>query len=61
MITTASFVTPFVNRYDKRLFPLVRQLFFVPDQLSKLMYLKIQCFSSCLNHINTLRPQPQKH
>jgi hypothetical protein len=44
-----SFINLFVNRYEKRLFLLVRQFFFVPDQLNKYIILKyiilpVHCF-----------------
>jgi hypothetical protein len=41
--TAVSLITLFVNRYDNWFLPLVRQLFFVPDQHNKFMYLRMQC------------------
>jgi hypothetical protein len=49
VITTVSFIAVFVNRYRNWLFPLVRQFFFVPDQLNKLMNLWTQYFPSCFD------------
>jgi hypothetical protein len=44
IITTVCLIPLFVNRYHNWLFPLVRQFFFVPDQLNKFMNLQMQCF-----------------
>jgi hypothetical protein len=43
LITAVSFITCYVNRYDSLFLPLVRQFFFVPDQLNKFVDVKMQC------------------
>jgi hypothetical protein len=49
---TLSFITLFVNRYNNSFLPLVRQFFFVQNQLNMFVDLRMQYVTACLNQFS---------
>jgi len=43
------FITLIINRYNDWLFPTLRQFFLFPNGISKFMYFRMYCPTSCLN------------
>jgi hypothetical protein len=46
---TVSFTTFFVNWYNNRHLPLIRQFFLIPNGINEFVVRRQQCFTSCFN------------